>query len=283
MEEHRINIMDDQPASAAEQTQPQEQGPVVAGVAERFVALLIDWGVICIPYQLLLVVAMKWIQPDLTQIYWLLAGINVPFILYETIFTSGGRNTLGKWLIGVRVVNNQTGEPLSLGRAFMRTIGYYISAALLLCGFLLAFIDTEHRALHDYLAGSVVIESRHKSWGEKTALLLCGILLMAAFGGYFYKRLFGAGSLTQQRLISQAKTHIEKIGYLEELHRIYYGAYTNDLLRLSILSGDPVQFQRDTQKVLHRKGFRIGVGPQGYKISAQAKDIRNTPVYYPAW
>lgn len=278
-EEHRINIMADE---AAAQETPQEDGPAVAGVTERFVALLIDWGVIFIPYQLLLVLLLRWIQPDLTQLYWLLAGVNVPFILYETIFTSGGRNTLGKFLVGIRVVDKNTGEPLGLFRAFVRAIGYYVSAALLMCGFLLAYIDDKHRALHDYLAGSVVVQARRKSWGEKTALSLAGALLMIAFAGYFYSQFFGAGSLTQQRLISQAKAHLEKIGYLEEVHRMHFGYYTNDLLRLSLLSGDPVQFQRDTHEALDRKGFRVGVGPKGYKITARAKDVRKTPVYYPS-
>lgn len=279
-EEHRINIMADE--AAAEEPQAAQDEPAVAGVTERFVALLIDFGVVFIAYQLLLVLALRWMQPDLEQLYWLMAGVNVPFILYETIFTSGGRTTLGKFLVGIRVVDKNTGEPLGLGRAFVRAIGYYVSAAILMCGFLLAFIDSEHRALQDYLAGSVVVQARKKSWGEKTALSLTGVILMIVFGWYFYSQFFGAGSLTQQRMISQAREHLEKIGYLEEVHRLNFGYYTNDLLRLSILSGDPVQFQRDTHEVLDRKGFRIGVGPKGYKISARAKDVRKTPVYYPS-
>lgn len=150
-----------------------------------------------------------------------------------------------------------------------------------MCGFLLAFIDNHRRTLHDYLAGSVVMQARSKSWGEKTALTLTGMLLMFVFAAYAYSQLFGAGSLAQQRLINNAQEHVEKIGYLEEMHRLYFGYYTNDLLRLSILSGDPVQFQRDTHKALDNRNFRIGVSESGYKISARAKDARKTPVYYP--
>lgn len=278
-EEHRINIMSDE-VTAPEASREEEVK--AAGVTERFVALLIDWGIICIPYQLFLIVALRWIQPDLAQIYWLIAGVNIPFIIYETVFTCGGRTTLGKKLVGIRVADQHTGEPLGLVRAFVRAVGYYVSAALLMCGFLLAYIDDRHRALQDYLAGSVVVEARRRSWAEKTALTLAGLVLMAVFCLYFYGQIFGAGSLAQQRLISRARAHVEKIGYLEEVHRMTFGYYTNDLLRLSILSGDPVQFQRDTHKALERKDFRIGVGPQGYKIKARAKDARKTPVYYPS-
>ncbi len=261
-EPYRINIMQDEPAvPAAAAPTPQ---PAVAGVLERFVALMIDAGLVFFIYQVFLMILLRFISPDLQQLYWWIAGVNVPFILYETLFTSGGRNTLGKTLVGVRA------------------IGYYISAVLLMCGFLLAFIDSQHRALQDYLAGSVVLQARQKSWGEKALLSVTGLVLLLAFGGYFYKQLFGAGSLVQQRMITRAQEHVEKIGYLEEVHRVQFGRYTNDLLRLSILSGDPVQFQRDTQAVLDRKDFRIGVGPTGYKIKARAKDVRKTPVYYPS-
>lgn len=281
MEEHRIqNIMEDAPVETVAEA-PQELEAKPAGVAERFIALLIDWSIISIPYQLLAAFVINRIQPDLEIIYAILGCVIIPFILYETIFGSGGRNTLGKALVGIRVADVQTGEPLPLPRAFIRAVGYLISAGLLMCGFLLAFIDNQHRALHDYLAGSVVMQARPKSWGERTALTLTGALLMIVFVSVSYSQLFGAGSLAQQRLINRAQEHLAKIGYLEEVHRMHFGYYTNDLLRLSILSGDPVQFQRDTHAVLDNRNFRIGVSENGYKISAQAKDAKKTKVYYP--
>ncbi len=284
MEEHRINIMDDT-APLVRSTQPEQpeeqQGPVVASIPERFVALLIDSGLIFILYQLFIAVIVRFVFFDLEQLYWLLAGINIPFILYMTLFTSGGRHTLGKKLVGIEVLDKDTGEPLGIVRAFVRTLSYYVSAVLLMGGFLLAFIDDKHRSLQDMTAGSIVVKYRPKSWLESMVLTLTGVILMSTFVGYFYNSFFGAGSFAQQRLINKAQEHLEKIGYLEEVHRMQYGYYTNDLLRLSILSGDPVQFQRDTQAVLEKKGFRIGVSEKGYKIKAHAKDVRKTPVYYP--
>lgn len=281
MEEYRIqNIMEDAPAeTVSEASEELEAKP--AGVAERFVALLIDWSIISIPYQLLAAWVLNSMHPDLETIYVVFGAVVIPFILYETVFTCGGRSTLGKKLVGIRVVNYRTGEPLSFPRAFIRAVGYVVSAVLLMCGFLLAFIDGDRRALHDFLAGSAVLQSRPKSWGEKTALTLTGGLLMLIFAAQFYNQLFGAGSLTQQRMIDAAREHVEKIGYLEEIHNSHFGYYTNDLLRLSILSGDPVQFQRDTFEVLDHKDFRIGISENGYKIRAHARDAKKTPVSYP--
>ncbi len=278
-EEYRINIMEDAPQ--VQQPQQEAQGPVLAGVMERFVALLIDAGVVLFVYQIFLAILFKLCQLDLEQIYWALAGIVPAFVVYETLFTCGGRSTLGKKLVGIVVIDQHTAEPLSLLHSFIRAVGYVISALLLMCGFLLAFIDDKHRALQDYLAGSVVLQSREKSFAENAILTVTGTIWLALFSFVFYSQIFGDGSFAQKRLILKAKNHLEKIGYLEEVHRINYGYYTNDLLRLSILSGDPVQFQRDTHKVLDNKGFRIGVTDKKYKITARAKDVKKTLVTYP--
>lgn len=276
-EEYRINIMSDEPAAAL---QEQSSVPQIASVPERFIALLLDVGLVIFLYNFFLWLMLSILEPDMTVLYVLLCGVNVPFILYETIWSSGGRTTLGKKLVGIRVADKDTAEPLSIFRAFVRTLGYYISAVLLMCGFLLACIDDRRRALHDVFAGSVVVQSRPKSWVEKTVLSVVGIGLIVAFAWTVYAQLFSGGSWAQQRWVYRAQKHVEKIGYLEEVHYLHFGSYTNDLLRLSLLSGDPVQFQRDTQKVLHNKGFRIGISPQGYKIMARAKDAKNTPVFY---
>lgn len=277
-EEHRINIMTDE--AVAQETIPDM--PIPAGVLERFVALLIDWGIISFIYQFFF---LNWVLQkynlDLIQIYWLIAGQLFPFILYEAVLNCKGRASIGKKLVGIRVVDQATAEPLGFGRALVRSVGYLLSGGLLMCGFLFAFIEERHRALHDYLAGSMVIQSRPKNWIERAALTSVGLLLLFGFVRVEYKQIFGAGSFAQQHLISQAKEHVANIGYLEELHKIQFGYYTNDLLRLAILSGDPVQFQRDTHKVLEHRDFRIGIGPKGYKIKARAKDTKKTPVYFP--
>ena len=69
-----------------------------------------------------------------------------------------------------------------------------------------------------------------------------------------------------------AQEQLIKIAYLEELHKQHYGFYTNDLLRLALISGDAVQFQRDMQQYFRRGKFEIGVNKDGYYIQGYAKD-----------
>jgi uncharacterized RDD family membrane protein YckC len=81
--------------------------------------------------------------------------------LLNFIVTAGlsGR-TLGKWMAGLRI-ERKDGEPLSFVRALVRhLLGYALTALTLGLGFLLSAFDSKGRALHDLLAGTVVVRSR---------------------------------------------------------------------------------------------------------------------------
>ena len=107
-----------------------------------------------------------------------------------------------------------------------------------------------------------------------------GTVLLVSFAWISYSQFFGGGAIIDKYYVDRARKHLVNIALLEEAHYTRYGRYTNDLLRLSLLSGDPVQFQRDTQKILSPKGFKIGVNGNRYKLSAVARDAKKTPVYY---
>jgi uncharacterized RDD family membrane protein YckC len=65
--------------------------------------------------------------------------------------------TAGKWATGLRV-ERRDGKPLSFPRALLRhTVGYLASLLTLGVGFLLAAFNREGRALHDLIAGTVVV------------------------------------------------------------------------------------------------------------------------------
>jgi uncharacterized RDD family membrane protein YckC len=77
--------------------------------------------------------------------------------------------TVGKWATGLRI-ERQSGEPLGFGRATLRhTLGYLLSLLTLGLGFLLAAFDAEGRALHDRIAGTVVVRERGGSNSSTTS------------------------------------------------------------------------------------------------------------------
>ncbi|HEY0003222.1 MAG TPA: RDD family protein [Pyrinomonadaceae bacterium] len=65
--------------------------------------------------------------------------------------------TLGKWATGLRIVSRE-GEPVGFGRIALRQLlGYTLSFLTLGAGFLLAAFSAHGRALHDFVAGTVVV------------------------------------------------------------------------------------------------------------------------------
>ena len=140
-QEHRINIMEETPVVT--DSANQEETLQYASVLERFVALLIDYGIIFFPLQLITWIVCKMVGQylEMWQIVAMIVAMNAVFVLYETIFSSNGRVTLGKNLVGIGIVNKDKTGPISLPRAFLRAVGYYMSAALFFCGFIFAFVD----------------------------------------------------------------------------------------------------------------------------------------------
>ena len=83
----------------------------------------------------------------------------VAFLNFVVVAGLSGR-TLGKWLAGLRVVRKD-GERLGYARSLVRhVLGYALTALTLGLGFLLAAFNSRGRALHDLLAGTVVVRSR---------------------------------------------------------------------------------------------------------------------------
>jgi uncharacterized RDD family membrane protein YckC len=74
--------------------------------------------------------------------------------------------TVGKWATGLRI-ERLNGERLGFGHATLRhTLGYLVSLLTLGLGFLLAAFNSEGRALHDRIAGTIVVRERGGNGGS---------------------------------------------------------------------------------------------------------------------
>jgi hypothetical protein len=104
-----------------------------------------------------------------------------------------------------------------------------------------------------------------------TALIgLCALFVYYAF--------FIAPNAYQKMLVANADNELERIAQVQIYHRVVYGYYTPDIVRLGLIIGDPVQFQREIQRNLKRRGFSMGVGRDGFTLKAVAKDKKETEV-----
>jgi uncharacterized RDD family membrane protein YckC len=73
--------------------------------------------------------------------------------------SSAKGGTLGKMAIGI-MVTDMTGNRISFGRATGRYFAKILSQMILMIGFLMAGFTQQKQALHDILAGCLVVRSR---------------------------------------------------------------------------------------------------------------------------
>lgn len=86
------------------------------------------------------------------------AAVLVLFGVYHTLAHGLGGATLGKRLVGIRVVRRD-GNPPGLGRAALRAVLAFLSLALVGLGVLLALFTRSGRTLHDLVARTWVVDA----------------------------------------------------------------------------------------------------------------------------
>lgn len=68
--------------------------------------------------------------------------------------------TPGKMAVSVRVVDAETGGPLTVGQSIGRYLAYFVSILPLFLGILWVAFDSRKQGWHDKLAGTVVVRSK---------------------------------------------------------------------------------------------------------------------------
>ena len=69
--------------------------------------------------------------------------------------------TPGKMVLGLKVVDADSGTPLSVGQSIIRYLGYYIASIPLLLGLLWVGWDKKKQGWHDKLAKTVVVKNNN--------------------------------------------------------------------------------------------------------------------------
>jgi uncharacterized RDD family membrane protein YckC len=87
-------------------------------------------------------------------------------IVYFVFFWSVSGQTPGNRMLGIRVVDARTGEPISGRRAALRVVGLVLAAIPLCAGFLMILVDRQRRGLQDRIARTVVIDAREDERSE---------------------------------------------------------------------------------------------------------------------
>lgn len=146
-----------------------------AGIWKRFFAVVIDellfsivyslWLIILFPQSILeiyrSVMVMSYDVNIIELVFWHILCSMAVYWLYNTLFEcSSMQGTLGKALLGIRITD-RNGNRLHFLRASTRFISkMFISPVLF--GYFVAIFSRKKQALHDIIAGTVVVESVFK-------------------------------------------------------------------------------------------------------------------------
>ena len=85
-----------------------------------------------------------------------LISVAVYWSYFALMESSAKQATLGKLALSLKVIDEDGGR-ITLGRATGRYFGKYVSSIILLLGFVMAAFTARKRALHDILAGTLVV------------------------------------------------------------------------------------------------------------------------------
>lgn len=138
--------------SATRQESYATQSAEYAGFWRRFVALFIDGLVLIIP-QLIL----RGIFGSEDSVGFILSYGLFLWLYFALMESSSAQATLGKMALGIVVVG-KSGNRVSFGRATGRWLAKSVSFLLLLAGYIMAAFTEKKQALHDMMAGCLVIK-----------------------------------------------------------------------------------------------------------------------------
>ena len=128
-----------------------------AAIIDSILVLIITVPLLTLVYGSAYWTSNKFVQgPADILISWVL-----PAAAYVWLWVKTGQ-TPGKMAIGAKVVDAETGQLISPGKAIGRYLSYIISAIGLCVGYIWIGLDPKKQGWHDHIAGTVVIRKRDR-------------------------------------------------------------------------------------------------------------------------
>jgi len=98
------------------------------------------------------------VGPEVTWLFILGGVMYVAFFLWNAVFRQGRTGyTLGKTVLGIRLVGATSGEPIGAGMSFVRQLTNYINSFVCYLGWFWPLWDPRNQTLSDKIVGTVVV------------------------------------------------------------------------------------------------------------------------------
>ncbi|SAK75984.1 RDD family protein [Caballeronia hypogeia] len=137
----------------------------LATYSERARALFIDsiwWTLILLFVPLGPSIEDIPLSPDAfatTLLAWLLLAQCLPILITGVLWAVWGTSP-GKRMAGLRIVDADSHQPMTVKQAALRTVGYLLTFAMCGAGFAWVMFNPRKQALHDRIANTVVMAEK---------------------------------------------------------------------------------------------------------------------------
>ncbi len=131
---------------------------------QRVGAYLID-GLITAPFGILAALLGRDTDPatglpTLNAMYWIFLVLGLALNAYNRWYLAGKTGqSWGRKALGIRLVGEQTGQPIGPLMAFVRDLAHIVDSIICYIGFLFPLWDAKRRTLADKLVKTVVVTS----------------------------------------------------------------------------------------------------------------------------
>jgi uncharacterized RDD family membrane protein YckC len=137
---------------------PYQGGPQYGGIPasqyapwiHRVGAALVDWVP---PWAIIFIGALTGSRP----IYFLFLVVGIGVWIYNRFVLGGRGQTWGKRVVGIRLISEETGQPVGTLNAFLRDICHIVDGAICDIGYLFPLWDAKRQTLADKIMRTVVI------------------------------------------------------------------------------------------------------------------------------
>lgn len=133
-----------------------------ARFGQRFAAVFIDGLIMTVAGGIVggvigFILGSAGYQVKVIQIIAQITGAIINWLYFALMESSSSQATLGKMALGIKVTTLD-GERIGFGRATGRVFSKYLSAIILLIGYFMAAFTQKKQALHDIIAGTLVVQ-----------------------------------------------------------------------------------------------------------------------------
>jgi uncharacterized RDD family membrane protein YckC len=251
---------------------------IPARFSDRLIAYLLD----TIPFTLG-AVATVWVwggpllRPITTEFLFGVGGAWFGLAVLSQFAGNLAGATPGKSLMGLRVVAAGGAAP-GAGRALARALCWALSTPLLNLGFVFALFQPQTRAVHDLLCDTYVVEAGRRRTNGAAAFLLAALSAVGLFSAQYWIGLLRPTSADIAAVV-RAEKGLNVIARIQETYRARNGTYAATVAELGEASGDPDTFRSAMLDVFRPTPFSLVAGNKRWRVTAAAKDRRNTLVF----